>query len=101
MKKMSNNYQGLLIALNIITLLVISIIISYITRISVKESFDQNHHAPVPLLDLKYEPSQHGKIPTLLDNPCNPTCCSVNNTYTCSTGCVCLSEEDKKLIYRE
>lgn len=96
-----NSNQGILIASNIVILIIVAILISFITRVTVKESFDNVSYATIPMNDLEYEPRKHGKIPTLLDNKCHPNCCSQNNTYTCSTGCICLTEQDKKLLDRK
>jgi hypothetical protein len=38
------------------------------------------------------------RIPTFLNHPCSPDCCKDSMALTCSRGCICLNEADKKAL---
>lgn len=81
----------------------IQLILMYIIRVSVKENFEEKsttlHKMNLPL-GKKSPLNSMFKIPTLMDNKCSPLCCMNNNTYSCSTGCVCLTEKNKQELSR-
>lgn len=67
-----------------------------------KERFQLNKQinkfvSPYNTMD-EFEYKNANKIPTLSDNECNLNCCSNNTNYTCSKGCICLSDHDKKML---
>ena len=38
------------------------------------------------------------RIPTFSEHPCHPSCCHDSTALSCSSGCVCVTEEDKALM---
>ena len=98
-------WQAVSIALFI---LIVSIVIGHITT-SFKEKFTE-HATRAPIHNMTaieqnereeedaYRHIFENRLPTFLDHVCSPDCCHDNNMLTCSSGCICLRPEDKRVL---
>lgn len=113
--EMTNNglqSYGHIIGLAILVL-VLSVVITYTTR-SLQEKFipTADYLTPGNIKNTNKTMAKHivedeqdaykklfeQRIPTFMDNKCSPECCQNSTRLSCSRGCICLSEKEKKMM---
>lgn len=63
-----------------------------------KKSFQTNIYQIENDKKNAYNRMFEARIPTFSEHPCHPSCCHDSTALSCSSGCVCVSEEDKALM---